>query len=212
VFALFGVHGLLYVLAFRGPASHHEYWQMFAAPFVAVALASVIALVYLAMATRQARAATAVALLLVVAPMPGFMFGRDAYYTAVSQAMPVRYIETYVRLAELVPPGSPAMISREWPLWVEKFGQHANVWGVAQILYYADRPLITTRNLDEVLANAALCSAYVLECEDDPDLQRLKDVLSARFKSIGVGNQHVIFLLSEPRERSSEVARACERG
>jgi hypothetical protein len=199
VFALLGIHGLLYVLAFRGPASHHEYWQMFAAPFVAVAMASVIALVYATLARRRARAAALVAVVLLVAPMPGFMFGRDEYYTAVSQAMPERYIEPYRRLADMVPPGSPAMISRTWPWSEEKFGRQTNVWGVAQILYYADRPLITTRNLDEVLANAGRCSAYVLECEDDPDLQRLNDVLAARFRSVGVGNHHVIFLLNEPR-------------
>jgi hypothetical protein len=199
VFALFGLHGLLYVIAFRGPASHHEYWQFFAAPFVAVAMASVIALAYTAIVRQRQRAATAVASLLVAVPMPGFMFARDEYHTAVSQAMPVRYIEPYVRLAGLVPAGSPAMISRDWPMSTERFGQHVNRWGVAQILYYADRPLITTRNLDEILANTAGCSAYVLEVEDDPDLQRLNDVLSARCRSIGVGNHHVIFLLREPR-------------
>lgn len=199
VFTLFGLHGLLYVIAFRGPASHHEYWQFFAAPFVAAAMASVIALAYTAIVRWRQRAATAVASLLVAAPMPGFMFARDEYHTAVSQAMPVRYIEPYVRLAGLVPAGSPAMISRDWPVSTERFGQHVNRWGVAQILYYADRPLITTRNLDEILANAAGCSAYVLEVEDDPDLQRLNDVLSARYRSIGVGNHHVIFLLGRPR-------------
>lgn len=192
VIAVFGVHGVLYVLAFRWPAERHEYWQFFAAPFVAVAMASTVAWAYSLLSSRP-RFAAAVAFVLVALPMPGFMFGRDAYYRA--EQMPERYIEPYRVLAGLVPPGSPAMTSRDWPVNIERFGRHANRWGVAQILFYADRPLIHTRNLDDITANLAGCSAYVLEYEEEPEIERLQDALSARYASVRVGHDHVIFLL-----------------
>ncbi len=66
------------------------------------------------------------------------------------------------------------------------------------VAYYADRPLLFSRDPAEVLANAPHCAAYLLRRSDQPWASAIDAVLSRSFRSVVVGDHHVVFLLGQP--------------
>jgi hypothetical protein len=164
---LTGLHGLLYVVLFKNAAWHHDYWQFFLGPVVA-------------------------ALLLLPLPWAAASF---AFYAAQRQPH-AEHVEAFRRLGELVPKRAPVWTSRRWDTASELLGHHASRWPNPVVAYYADRPLLYSRDVREIEANWPGCTAYLLARRDTPWARELETALSRSYQRVPVGADHVIFLLA----------------
>jgi hypothetical protein len=193
------LQGLIWVSLFRRQSWMHEYWQYFLAPFVAVAMASIVLAVFIMCSKRMPRLALAVAVLLIFLPVPSFARQLDAYYerSQISDAYNV-YIYNMVaamkKLNKYVPPHIPVMTSKSYEL-DQNIGGRTSYRMVSQAAYYANRPLIYTTDIDEIEANRRHCGAYLLEASADPNICRLTQKLSEKYKPVCIETFYVIFLL-----------------
>jgi hypothetical protein len=65
------------------------------------------------------------------------------------------------------------------------------------VAYYADRPLLYSRDAREVEENRPGCAAYLLTRRDTPWARDLEAALSGSYPAVPVGPDHVIFLLAK---------------
>ena len=68
----------------------------------------------------------------------------------------------------------------------------------AVVLAGADRPLLFSRDAEEVQANRPGCAAYLLAVRNDAWARQIAESLSRRHPVIPVGDHHLIFLLPVP--------------
>jgi hypothetical protein len=190
---LTGLHGLLYVLLFKNAAWHHDYWQFFLGPFVAVSLAAFTSLAREATAARAPRLAGVVVVLLLVLPLP-WLATSLAFYAAQRQPG-AEYAEALGRLRDLVPRRVPAWTSRRPRVASETLGGYTRSWPNPVVAYYADRPLLYTRDAAEVEANRPGCAAYLLTPSRQPWALDLDRELARSHERLPAGGGHVIFLL-----------------
>jgi Dolichyl-phosphate-mannose-protein mannosyltransferase len=195
VVALFGLHGLLYVVAFKNASWFHDYWQFFFGPFVAASLAAASLLVRASLSSRAPRLGRIALPVLLVAPIPWTARSLDFYarHTIVDPGE----VEALKKLRRLVPSRAPAWTSHRWRTGHETLGGYARHWPNPVIAYYADRPLLYTRDVREVVDNAPGCAAYLLT--RNPRTREIERALSRRFDSVPAGDRRVIFLLARPR-------------
>lgn len=200
VYALLGLDGLLYVGLFKNQSWTHDYWQFLLAPFVALAMASFVVGVYAVIAAWSPRWAVFVALVIALIPIPSLARSLDRYHHR--QQMPARYIEAFEKLAGLTPGRSPVMTSHAWPHYSESLGSYTNRWMIPQVAFYANRPLIHTLSVDEVIRNEPTCSAYLLDFADDPQVYALARFLMENYETVPVGQHHLIAFLERPQVRN----------
>lgn len=191
---LIALQGLLFIVVFRNQSYIHDYWQYLLMPFVAVAFAAMVLACYTAL-LRVSPVAAGASAVLVVALMPLFAQARDRLYESVDGHAPA--VETFTCLARLIPDHTPAMVSTAYPHVCEELGGYANQRWLPLIEYYARRPLIQTTRLEEIVANAADCRAYILERTDDPLTWELRRELAVRYTHVTVGERFTIFLLDD---------------
>jgi hypothetical protein len=194
VVGLTGLHGLLYVVLFKNAAWHHDYWQFFLGPFVAVSLATVTVAAMEAARPRAPRLAPLVLAALLLLPVP-WAAASLAFYAAQRQPH-AQHVAALRRLGELVPRRTPVWASRRWDTATETIGSHASRWPNPVVAYYADRPLLYSRDAREVEANRPGCVAYLLTRRDTPWARELEEALSRSHEAVRVGTDHVIFLLA----------------
>jgi 4-amino-4-deoxy-L-arabinose transferase-like glycosyltransferase len=197
VVTLTGLHGLLYVVLFKNESWFHDYWQFFLAPFVAASLAALVVTAHDALAPLAPRPWPLALSLMLLAPMPWAAASLD-FYAAGRQIDP-RQVEALVKLGQLVPRRAPVWTSRQWPISSETIGGYTNRWPNATVAYYADRPLLFSRDIREIEANAPRGVAYLLERSAKPWSRDLEVALARSFPSVSVGDHHVIFLLDRAR-------------
>jgi hypothetical protein len=190
---LTGVQGLLYVALFKNAAWFHDYWQFFLGPFVAVSLASLTVLAFEAVRTRAPRIAPVVAAVLMLLPVP-WTAASLAFYAAHRQRF-AEHVEALRRLGELVPGRVPVWVSRRWNVASETIGTFVSRRTNPVVAYYADRPLLYSRDVREVEENLPGCAAYLLTRRDRPWARELEAALSRSYPAVPVGPDHVIFLL-----------------
>jgi len=190
---LTGLHGVLYVAAFKNGAWFHDYWQFFLGPFVAVSLASLTVVAFEAVRPRAPRLAPVVVAALLALPVP-WTAASFAFYAAQRQPN-AEHVEALRRLRELVPPRAPVWVSRRWTTASETIGGFVSRRTNAVVAYYADRPLLYSREAREVEANQPGCAAYLLTRRDTPWARELEAALSRSHPVVRVGADHVIFLL-----------------
>jgi len=65
------------------------------------------------------------------------------------------------------------------------------------VAYYADRPLLYSRDVREVEENRPACAAYLLTRRDTPWAREVEAALSRSYPAVPVGADHVIFLLAK---------------
>ena len=94
------------------------------------------------------------------------------------------------------------MTAHPWPHYSESFGSYTNRWMIPQVAFYANRPLIHTLSIDEVIRNEPACSAYLLEFADDPQVYALARFLMENYETVPVGQHHLIALLQRPQVRN----------
>jgi hypothetical protein len=196
-FALTGLHGLIYVFGFRYCSWIHDYWQMPAAPFVALALATIVLAVHAAIARFWTKLARLVLALVLLLPMPEFARALDDYYT--KPPFMAQQVNALVELGQLVPPRAPVMTSWRLPVLADTYGTYVNRYPIPQIAYYADRPLIHTENLNQILENKRGCAAYICEQDRDARMRKLAQILSQRYETVTVGQHTLIVLLQKPK-------------
>ena len=131
------------------------------------------------------------ALLLAPAPWTAASF---AFYAAQRQPF-AEHVEALRRLRELVPPRAPVWISRRWGTANETIGGFVSRRTNPVVAYYADRPLLYSRDVQEVEANGPDCAAFVLTRRDTAWARELEAALSRAHPAVPVGPDHVIFLL-----------------
>jgi 4-amino-4-deoxy-L-arabinose transferase-like glycosyltransferase len=202
VMTVFGLHGLLYVVAFKNASWFHDYWQFFFGPFVAASLATVALLVrsrLAALAPRHGRVALPV---LLAAPIPWTVRSLDFY--ARHELVDPGEVEALKKLRALVPRRAPVWTSHRWRAAHETLGGHARQWPNPVIAYYADRPLLYSRDVREVLENAPGCAAYLLT--RNRGTGPIEKALSRRFDEVAVGDRRAIFLLHRRRRGRAPVA------
>jgi hypothetical protein len=190
---LTGLHGLLYVVLFKNAAWHHDYWQFFLGPFVATSLAALAVAAGRAVAAREPRLERLVVAALLVVPMPWAKASLVFYAT---QRQPYSEdVEAFTRLRELVPRRAPVWTSRSWPTRDETVGSHTSRRPNPVVAYYADRPLLYSREVREVEANQPGCVAYLLAPSRKPWARDLDAALSRSHERVPTAAGHVIFLL-----------------
>ena len=190
---LTGLHGLLYVVLFKNAAWHHDYWQFFLGPFVATSLAALAAAAGRAVAARAPRLELLVVAALLVVPVP---WARASLAFYATQRQPYSEdVEAFTRLRELVPRRAPTWTSRAWPTRTETIGRHTSRWPNPVVAYYADRPLLYSRDVREVEANRPGCVAYLLAPSSKPWARELDATLSRSHERLPTAAGHVIFLL-----------------
>jgi hypothetical protein len=192
---LTGLHGLLYIVLFKNAAWHHDYWQFFLGPFVAVSLAALTAAAAEAVAPRAPRLAPLAVTALLSLPLP-WAVGSFAFYSAQQQPHAV-HVEAFRRLGEIVPKRAPVWTSRRWEPARETIGGYTSRWPNPVVAYYADRPLLYSRDVREIEANRPGCAAYLLARRDTPWARELETALSRSHEGVPVGADHVIFLLAK---------------
>jgi len=192
---LTGLHGLLYVALFKNAAWFHDYWQFFLGPFVAVSLASFTAVAVEAAGTRAPRLAPVVGAALMLLPAP-WTAASLAFYAARRQPF-AEHVEALRRLHELVPGRVPVWVSRRWNTASETIGSFVSRRTNPVVAYYADRPLLYSRDVLEVEENRPGCAAYLLTRRDTPWARELEAALSRSYPAVPVGPDHVIFLLAK---------------
>jgi Dolichyl-phosphate-mannose-protein mannosyltransferase len=190
---LTGLHGILYVALFKNAAWFHDYWQFFLGPFVAVSLASLTAMAFAAVRPRAPRLAPVVVAVLLLLPVP-WTAASFAFYAAQRQPF-AEHVEALRRLRDLVPPRAPVWVSRQWSTASETIGGFVSRRTNAVVAYYADRPLLYSRDAREVEENRPGCAAYLLLRRDTPWARELEAALSRSHATVPVGPDHVIFLL-----------------
>ncbi len=191
------LHGLLYVVLFKNQSFHHDYWQYPALPFFAAALASVVLASHAGLATSSVWAARAVAVVLLLAPLPLFARGRNRLYEETQRLRELT--ETLARISALVPARVPVTTSLVVGKGAATFGSYTRRWTNPVAVYYAHRPLIHTIHLEEIVTNRTRCPAYLLYAADRPALQLLARQLAANYESVPVGPEQVLFLLDRPK-------------
>ena len=202
ILAVSGLQGLLYVVIFQNSAWFHDYWQFFLGPFVAASLAGLAVTTRAALAPVAPRLAQLAVALLVVAPVPWLVASFD-FYDHHHQLDP-RYLEALVRLQKLLPRRAPVWTSRRPRIGEEVIRGHTNRKTNATEVYYADRPLLFSRDADEVQANRPRCAAYLLAVRDQVWAREIAEALSRSYEVVPVGDHHLIFLLdrSTPRDEA----------
>jgi hypothetical protein len=191
---LTGLHGLLYVALFKNAAWFHDYWQFFLGPFVAVSLASLTALAFAAVRPRAPRLAPVVVGALMLLPVP-WTAASLAFYAAQRQPF-AEHVEALRRLRELVPGRDPVWVSRRWNTASETIGSFVSRRPNPVVAYYADRPLLYSRDVREVEENRPGCAAYLLTRRDTAWARELEAALARSYPAVPVGPDHVIFLLT----------------
>jgi hypothetical protein len=194
VVGLTGLHGLLYVVLFKNQAWFHDYWQFFLGPFVAASLAAVTVWGAEAVASRAHRLAPVVVAFLLASPWPG-VHASFAFYSAQRQRH-ADYALALVRLGELVPKRAPVWTSQRWETTTETIGRFASRRPSPVVAYYANRPLLYSRDLAEIEANRPGCAAYFLTRSRKPWSRELEAALSRSHPRVHAGEDHVIFLLA----------------
>jgi hypothetical protein len=194
VVGLTGLHGLAYVALFKNAAWFHDYWQFFLGPFVACSLAALALPVARAAASRVPRLAPVVVVALLALPWPGLVDSL-AFYSAHRQPH-ADYASALIRLAEVVPRRAPVWTSRPWELTTETISRHASRRPSPLVAYYANRPLLHSRDIGEIEANRPGCAAYLLTLNDRDWSRELDAALSRSHERVPAGPRHAIFLLS----------------
>ncbi len=195
---LTAVQGFIWVFAFKRQSWLHDYWLYLLAPFFAVAMASVVLVVFVLLARCGLRLARSAAFVLVLLPMLFFMDSLDELH---QRGIPESLGDVLVFLKELpklVPHRAPVMISEPCPQTSETFGNYTNYWIPPHIVYYANRPLIYSTDINEIQANSQGCSAYVMLLTNDPKLLELAQQLNARYKLALAHREFMVFLLDQP--------------
>jgi hypothetical protein len=96
-------------------------------------------------------------------------------------------IRIFKELSQYVPLRAAVMVSEDY--------QHTYV-PVSQLDYYANRPLIYSRDIGEIKTNHQGCAAYVLEAKDDPNAYQFAEKLKEKYKLVYAEQGCMIFLLS----------------
>jgi hypothetical protein len=190
---LTGLHGLLYVALFKNAAWFHDYWQIFLGPFVAASLASLAAVAFEAVRARAPRLAPLVVAALLLLPGP-WTAASFSFYAAQRQPF-AEHVEALRRLEDLVPRRAPVWVSHRWGTASETIGGFVSRRMNPVVAYYADRPLLYSRDVQEVEANRPGCAAYVLTRRDTAWARELEAALARAHPAVPVGPDHVIFLL-----------------
>ena len=195
VVALCGLHGILYVALFKNAAWFHDYWQFFLGPFVAASEAALLLALIGVVRSVAPRLPRLAVLPLLALPLPGLASSLD-FYAAITLKDP-EYIEALTKLGEMVPRRAPAWTSRPPEEGTETLGRQRHRWPDPTIAYYANRPLLFSRNAREVETNTPGCAAYLLRRSQREWTREIELALSARFRRVEVGDHHAIFLLNE---------------
>jgi hypothetical protein len=199
VLVVSGLQGLLYVVVFKNSAWFHDYWQFFLGPFVAASLAGLAVTARAALAPWAPRLAWLAVALLVVAPVPWLVASLNFYDR--HELLEPRYLETLVRLRKLVPRRAPVWTSRRQQTHEEVVGGHINPKANATEVYYAERPLLFSRDAEEVRANRPGCAAYLMGVRNQAWELEIVEALLPFHRMIPVGDHHLIILLAgKPRE------------
>jgi hypothetical protein len=196
VLVVSGLQGLLYVVVFKNSAWFHDYWQLFLGPFVAASLAGLAVTARAALARWAPRLAWLAVALLVVAPAP-WLLASLSFYGRHEQIDP-RYLEALQRLRNLVPRRAPVWTSRRQRMHEEVVGGHINPKANATEVYYADRPLLFSRDAEEVQANRPGCAAYLLGVRNQAWEREIAEALKRSHRMVPVGDHHLIFLPAGP--------------
>ena len=191
-----GLQGMVWTVAFKNQSWFHDYWQFFLAPYVALSMASCVLLLRRQAARASQGLAGATTLLLVLLPMPFAARCLDFYPK--HQLVDPDYLQALTDLRRLTPERAPVWTSHRVRESTEAFGPAVRRWPDPVVAYYADRPLLFSRDPAEVLANAPHCAAYLLRRSDQPWASAIDAVLSRAFRSVVVGDHHVVFLLDQP--------------
>jgi 4-amino-4-deoxy-L-arabinose transferase-like glycosyltransferase len=191
---LTGLHGLLYVALFKNAAWHHDYWQFFLGPLVAASLAAVAAGLAEGVGRRAPRLALFVGAAFLALPLP--WTARSLAFYAAQRQPHAEWVPPLRRLGELVPPRAPVFTSRRWDTSTERIGGYASRWPNPVVAYYANRPLLYSRDKDEIEANRPRCVAYLLGRSRREWSVELETALARSHPRVPAGPDHVIFLLS----------------
>jgi len=203
VTALCGLQGLLWLVVLKNQAWFHDYWQFFLAPYVALSMAGLVGAVHESLTPRAPRLARLAVTLLLLAPMPFAAAALDFY--AQHRLVDPAYIVALRRLGELVPRRAPAWTSHHSHETTQTFGGYTYRWPNPVIAYYANRPLLFSRDPSEVQTNAPRCVAYLLQRSEQPWSREIELALSRSFETVPVDDQHVIFRLDRPLARAAPV-------
>ena len=196
VLVVSGLQGLLYVVVFKNSAWFHDYWQFFLGPFVAASLAGLAVTAKAALAPWAPRLAWLAVGLLVVAPAP-WLVGSLNFYGR-HELLDPRYLEALLSLRKLVPRRAPVWTSRRQQPQEEVIGGHINRKANATEVYYADRPLLFSRDAEEVQANRPGCGAYLLGVRNQSWESEIAEALKHSHRMVPVGDHHLIFLPAGP--------------
>jgi len=186
------LQGALWVVVLKNESWFHDYWQFFLGPPIALGMAGLAVYLYQRLARRSAPLAGFALAILLVAPMPFAATALDFY--AAHQLVDPEYIAALVELRARVPRRAPVWTSHRVQKSAQTFGHYTYRWPHPIVAYYADRPLLYSHDLAEVLANAPGCVAYVLKRSDQPWAREMEDGLAQSWEAIPVGQQHVVFL------------------
>jgi len=191
------LQGLIWIGVFKDRSWKHGYWQYYITPFFAVAMAAVVIATFMLLARSVPRTAMCVAILLVMLPMPFFASSLDMFnQTDLPQTLR-DVLLVFKELTKFVPPRVPVMISEQLPEQPEQLGDYTNYWAPPQLIYYTNRPLIYSTDINEIQANRQGCAAYVMLLTDDPNLHQLTQQLNARYKLAWARQNFLIFLLDQ---------------
>ena len=142
---LTGLHGLLYVVLFKNAAWHHDYWQFFLGPFVATSLAALAVAAGRAVAARAPRLGPLVVAALLVLPLP---WAAASLRVLRGPAAAPRGARRGVHAASASSSRGASRSGRRagGRRRAETIGSHTSRWPNPVVAYYADRPLLYSRD------------------------------------------------------------------
>jgi len=147
---LFLMPGVFLLLTFKGLVWRHQYWQRPLAPFVAIATALAIMLVWDVLKKVNRRLAAVCAVSLVSIFMILCIKGTNFYYSMRWQ--PPEKIEMFKTLNQRIPPDKALLSYEDFIV-----NQHKSKGGFyrPEIAWYLDRDIVPARSLDEIKSFAA---------------------------------------------------------
>jgi hypothetical protein len=200
------LQGLTWVFIFKRPSYLHEYWQYFLAPYFAVAMAAVVLAVFLLVSKKSVRLAAGVAILLIVLPSPFFLKRLSACHRISKFPTPYNIhihslVSAFKGLNRYVGPGVPVMTSENYYI-IRHIGDRISCGVISQAVYYANRPTIYTKDVNEIEANSQHCAAYILWAASDPDTYQLAPKLEKKYKLVAAEGDILTFLLNPPERHA----------
>ena len=194
------LQGTIWVVGLKHQSWMHDYWQYLMMPFFAVGMASVVTAAFVLLSEMLPRTAKPIAVLLILLSMPAFAEHLDLLHQKQFSKIH-NAITVFNRISQLAPPRAPIIITVKYTTYTpETLGSYTSNRYDGLIVYYANRPLIYSTNIDQIEAYRKERGVCIVLLTNAPALRQLTQQLNDRYEMEQVNPNTFIYLLNQPKQ------------